>query len=104
MRPSKEKKPNRGFKMAFRAGVFIIIILSLLISWISVSVLRSIEGNKKCEGKSEVSESPYYQDTVFVERVKEVKITDTVYKYIPAPVVQTVTKSEDLISPKKDTF
>lgn len=86
--------------MAFRAGVFIIVILSLLISWISVSVLRSIDGNKKCEGKSEITGDLNYPDTVFIEKIKEVKVTDTVYKYIQPPKPKT----EEQVSPKGDTL
>ncbi len=98
MRPNKENKPNRGFKRAFRAGIFIIIILSFLISWASVSILRSINGDKKCEMK--MVEIPDCPDTVFVERIKEIKIIDTVYRYIYPPKP----KVEEFLSPKEDTI
>lgn len=103
MRPSKETKPNRGFRGAFRAGIAIIIILSLAISWITVAILRSTDGSPKKVEVEEEAEEVILQDqrdTVFVEKVKEVKVTDTFYKYIPAPKP----KVEEKVAPKRDTL
>jgi hypothetical protein len=44
MRHQQENKPNKGFKRAYRAGIIVVLILSLLISWISVSVIMSLGG------------------------------------------------------------
>lgn len=100
MRPSKEIKPNKGFKGAFRAGVIIILIISLFVSWITVSILRSTEGRHKKEVTEDTVEMEDQTDTVFVEKVKEIRVTDTFYKYIPAPKPKT----EEHVAPKRDTL
>ena len=102
MRPSKEVKKNRGFKTAFRVGIILILFISLLISWIAVSVIREIDGGKGPAKVNEevVSSSP---DTIYVERIKEKVIKDTVYKYIP-PVVSKPKTPEDAVAPKRDTL
>jgi len=103
MRPSKEVKKNRGFKTAFRVGIILILFLSLLISWIAVSVIREIDGGK---GPSKVKEEEVTissPDTIYVEKIKEKVIKDTVYKYIP-PVVSKPKTQEDAVAPKRDTL
>lgn len=89
MRPSKEVKKNKGFKRAFIAGSLIIIILSLLISWITVSIIRGMEKRLPKEENSKTDDSfdpsSLDKDTVFVDRIKEVRKTDTVYRYIQPP-------------------
>jgi len=103
MRPSKEVKKNRGFKTAFRVGIILILFLSLLISWIAVSVIREIDGGKRPAKVNEeeiVSSTP---DTIYVERIKEKVIKDTVYKYI-SPVVSKPKTQEDGVVPKRDTL
>jgi peptidoglycan/LPS O-acetylase OafA/YrhL len=42
MRHQQENKPNKGFKRAYRAGIIVVLVLSLLISWISVTVINSL--------------------------------------------------------------
>jgi len=103
MRPSKEVKKNRGFKTAFRVGIILILFLSLFISWVAVSVIREIDGRKrpaKVNEEEVVSSTP---DTIYIERVKEKVIKDTVYKYIP-PVISKPKTQEDAIAPKRDTL
>jgi hypothetical protein len=103
MRPSKEVKKNRGFKTAFRVGIILILFLSLLISWIAVSVIREIDGGK---GSSKVKEEEVTissPDTIYVEKIKEKVVKDTVYKYI-SPVVSKSKTPEDAVAPKRDTL
>lgn len=101
MRPSKESKRNKGFKTAFRAGIVIVLILSLLISWIAVSVIRAIEGGVNPPQKTEQGGNWIeVKDTVVVEKVKQVFVRDTIYvRPTPAPKP----KQEDPLVPKKDT-
>jgi hypothetical protein len=99
MRPSKENKPNKGFKGAFRAGMIIVIFLSLIISWITVIILRSLDNSKREEKVNEEIVIRDQKDTVFVEKVKEIKVTDTFYKYLPVPKP----KIEERVAPKRDT-
>ena len=106
MRHQQENKPNKGFKRAYRAGIIVVLFLSLLISWISVSVINSVGGkiNKK-DSTVEVTQEELIdkQDTIFVERIKEKVIKDTVYRYVqPVPMVKT--KSEEQVAPKRDTL
>jgi hypothetical protein len=101
MRPNKEIKPNRGFKKAFRAGLIVIICLSALISWITLGILRSTGKNSKERERSEEIMSEGTKDTIFIEKVKEIRVTDTLYKYLPPPKIQTVehlSKNRDTIS------
>lgn len=106
MRQQKENKPNKGFKKAFRAGIILVLALSFIISWISVTVINSV--NKKI-GKKDTTEeasSPEWvdkQDTFFVEKIKEVRVRDTVYKYVQ-PAVPAKPKTEESVAPKRDTL
>ena len=100
MRPSKENKPNKSFKKAFRAGMIIVISLSLIISWITVIILRSLDNPKKEEKENEEIVIENQKDTIFVEKVKEIKVTDTFYKYLPV----TKPKIEERVTSKRDTF
>jgi hypothetical protein len=106
MRHQQENKPNKGFKRAYRAGIIVVLILSLLISWISVSVINSVGGkiNKK-DSSVEVTQEELIdkQDTIFVERIKEKIIKDTVYRYVQ-PSVPAKSKSEEPVAPKRDTL
>jgi hypothetical protein len=43
------------------------------------------------------------QDTFFVEKIKEVRVRDTVYKYVQ-PVIPTKSKTEESVAPKRDTL
>ena len=43
------------------------------------------------------------RDTIYLERIKEKVIKDTVYKYIP-PVVSKPKTQEDAVAPKRDTL
>jgi hypothetical protein len=106
MRHQQENKTNRGFKRAYRAGVVVVLLLSAIISWISVSVISSV-GDKinKKDTSTEVTQEELIdkQDTVFVERIKEKVIKDTVYRYVqPVPAVKT--RSEEQVAPKRDTL
>lgn len=107
MRQLKENKPNKGFKKAFRAGIILVLLLSLVISWISVTVINSV--NRKIDRKDKTEEegsSPEWtdkQDTFFVEKIKEVKVRDTIYKYVQPPT-QVKPKTDDLVAPKRDTL
>jgi len=104
MRPSKEVKKNRGFKTAFRVGIILILFLSLLISWIAVSVIREIDGGKgpaKVKEEETMSSGP---DTIYVERIKEKVIKDTVYKYIPPAAPKPKTIEDGTVAPKRDTL
>lgn len=103
MRPSKEVKKNRGFKTAFRVGIILILFLSLLISWIAVSVIREIDGGKGPDKEKEEEVMSSTRDTIYLERIKEKVIKDTVYKYIP-PVVSKPKTQEDAVAPKRDTL
>ena len=83
-----------------------VLLLSALISWISVSVINSV-GDKinKKDTPTEVTQEELIdeQDTVFVERIKEKIIKDTVYRYVqPVPTVKA--KSEEQVAPKRDTL
>ena len=103
MRPSKEVKKNRGFKTAFRVGIVLILFLSLIISWITVSIIKGVEGRKgpdKVKEEETISSDP---DTIYVEKIKEKVIKDTVYKYIP-PAVSKPKTQEDAVAPKRDTL
>jgi hypothetical protein len=104
MRPSKEVKKNRGFKTAFRVGIILILFLSFLISWIAVSVIRGIDGSKNPSKKQETEEVvDTNPDTIYVEKIREKIIKDTVYKYI-SPVVSKSKTPEDAVAPKRDTL
>ena len=106
MRHQQENKPNRGFKRAYRSGIIVVVILSLLISWISVSVINSV-GDKINKKDSTVEETQEElvdkQDTVFVEKTKEVIVKDTVYKYVQ-PITPPKPKTEESVAPKRDTL
>lgn len=104
MRTNKEVKKNKGFRRAFVAGSLIIIILSLIISWITVSIIRGLD--KKLPNKKDSDEQVIDleslesdKDTVFIEKIKEVKKTDTVYRYIQPPKA----RSEESHVQKRDT-
>jgi hypothetical protein len=99
MRPNKEIKPNRGFKKTFKAGLIVIICLSTLISWITLSIIRSADKNSKEIEKPEEIMSERTKDTVFIE--KEIRVTDTIYKYLSPTKIQTgehLSKNRDTIS------
>jgi hypothetical protein len=106
MRHQQENKPNKGFKRAYRAGIIVVLVLSLLISWISVSVINSVGGkiNKK-DSSVEVTQEELIdkQDTIFVERIKEKIIKDTVYRYVQ-PAAPAKPKPEESVAPKRDTL
>jgi hypothetical protein len=106
MRHQQENKPNKGFKRAYRAGIIVVLVLSLLISWISVTVITSVGDkiNKKNSTVEEIGEELVdKQDTVFVERTKEIIVKDTVYRYVQ-PAVPAKSKSEESVAPKRDTL
>jgi hypothetical protein len=106
MRHQQENKPNKGFKRAYRAGVVVVLILSSLISWISVAIISSVDGkiNKKSHHIEETQEELVdKQDTVFVEKTKEVIVRDTVYRYVQ-PAVPAKSKPEESVAPKRDTL
>jgi hypothetical protein len=106
MRHQQENKPNKGFKRAYRAGIIVVLFLSLLISWISVSVINSVGGkiNKK-DSTVEVTQEELIdkQDTVFIEKTKEVIVKDTVYRYVQ-PAAPAKSKPEESVAPKRDTL
>ncbi len=106
MRHQQENKPNKGFKRAYRAGIIVVLFLSLLISWISVTVINSL-GNKvnKKDSTSEQFQEELVdkQDTVFVEKFKEIIVKDTVYRYVQPPT-PAKTKMDEPVAPKKDTL
>lgn len=106
MRPSREIKKNRAFKNSLRGGIIIIIILSMLISWISVTVIRFMEDSKRTEGTEEDLLEESTSDTVFIERIREIKKTDTVYRYIKPEIPSKPKggKTEDPVSPGVDTL
>jgi len=101
MRPSKETKRNKGFKAAFRAGIVIVLILSFLISWAAIAIIHTVEKRLDRSPKVENSEEwTEKKDTVVIEKIKEVRVRDTVYlRPTPAPKP----KQEDQVAPKKDT-
>lgn len=103
MRQNKEVKRNNGFRRAFIAGSLIIVILSLLISWATISIIRGLEKKLPNEETSKVDQnfesSGLDKDTVFIEKVKEVRKIDTVYKY----VYPTKPKSEESSITRRDT-
>jgi hypothetical protein len=106
MRHQQENKPNKGFKRAYRAGIIVVLVLSLIISWISVTVITSVGDkiNKKNPAIEETQEEQIdKQDTVFVERTKEVIVRDTVYKYVQ-PAAPAKPKMEESVAPKRDTL
>jgi hypothetical protein len=106
MRHQQENKPNKGFKRAYRAGIIVVLILSLAISWISVTVITSVgeKINKKDSTVEETGEELIdKQDTIFVEKTKEVIVKDTVYKYVQ-PVTPPKPKTEESVAPKRDTL
>jgi len=106
MRHQQENKPNRGFKRAYRSGIIVVVFLSLLISWISVSVISLVGDkiNKKDSTPEQFQEELVdKQDTVFVEKTKEIIIKDTVYKYVQ-PVTPPKPKTEESVAPKRDTL
>ena len=61
-----------------------VLLLSLFISWVSVTVINSV-GDKINKKDSTVEETQEElvdkQDTVFVEKTKEIIIKDTVFCY-----------------------
>jgi hypothetical protein len=106
MRHQQENKPNKGFKRAYRAGIIVVLILSLVISWISVTVINSVGDkiNKKNPAIEETQEELVdNQDTVFIEKTKEIIVKDTVYRYVQ-PAAPTRPKSEESVAPKRDTL
>ena len=106
MRHQQENKPNKGFKRAYRAGIIVVLFLSLLISWISVTVINSL-GNKinrkDSSGEETQEELVNKQDTVFVEKFKEIIVKDTVYRYVQ-PATPAKPKMDEPVTPKKDTL
>jgi hypothetical protein len=108
MRPQKETKPNKGFKKAFRAGIVVVIFLSIIISWISVTIINSVSRkiNKKDKSATE-DQSPEgwmdKQDTFYIEKTKEVIVRDTVYRYVQ-PAAPAKPKTEEPVAPKGDTL
>ena len=106
MRHQQENKPNRGFKRAYRSGIIVVVILSLLISWISVTVINLVGDkiNKKDSTPEQFQEELVdKQDTVFVEKTKEIIIKDTVYRYVQ-PAAPAKPKTEESVAPKRDTL
>lgn len=104
---NREIKKNRGFRRAFIAGSLMIVLSSLFISWITVSIIRGLEKKLPKEGieesqKAQDGEAKSFKeekDTIYIEKIKEIRKIDTVYKYIHVqPVLKP--KSED---PHKDT-
>ena len=83
-----------------------VVILSLLISWISVSVINLVGDkiNKKDSTPEQFQEELVDKhDTVFVEKTKEIIIKDTVYRYVQ-PATPTKPKAEESVAPKRDTL
>lgn len=106
MRQQKETKPNKGFKKAFRAGIVVVIFLSIILTWISVTIINSVGRKINKKDTTEESSAPEWvdkQDTFFVEKIKEVRVRDTVYKYVQ-PAVQAKPKTEESVAPKRDTL
>jgi hypothetical protein len=85
----------------------VVLLLSLFISWISVTVINSVGSkiNKKDSIVEETGEELVdKQDTIFVEKTKEIIVKDTVYKYVQ-PVTPAKPKSEESVAPtKRDTL
>ena len=83
-----------------------VLILSLFISWVSVTVINSV-GDKINKKDSTVEETQEElvdkQDTVFVEKTKEVIVKDTIYKYVQ-PATPAKPKPEESVAPKRDTL
>ena len=83
-----------------------VLFLSLLISWISVSVINLVGDkiNKKDSTPEQFQEELVdKQDTVFVEKTKEIIIKDTVYRYVQ-PATPAKPKTEESVAPKRDTL
>ena len=81
-----------------------VLLLSLFISWVSVTVINSVGDkiNKKDSAPEQFQEELVdKQDTVFVEKTKEIIIKDTVYRYVQ-PATPTKPKTEE--APKRDTL
>jgi len=84
----------------------VVIFLSLIISWISVTIINSVgrKINKKDSTVEETQEELVdKQDTIFVEKTKEIIVKDTVYKYVQ-PVTPPKPKAEESVAPKRDTL
>jgi hypothetical protein len=98
---TNNSKRNKGFTWAFRMGVFSILLISVIISWITVRVMEKYgTSNEKeiteTDGSEDWTKSP---DTVYVEQIKEKIIRDTVYiKVFPKP------KADETSSIKKDSL
>ena len=84
-----------------------VLILSLFISWVSVTVINSVGSkiNRRDSAPEQTQEDLVdKQDTIFVEKTKEIIIKDTVYKYVQ-PVTPAKPKSEESVAPtKRDTL
>ena len=83
-----------------------VLLLSLFISWVSVTVINSVGSkiNKKDSTVEETQEELVdKQDTIFVEKTKEIIVKDTVYKYVQ-PVTPPKPKAEESVAPKRDTL
>ena len=83
-----------------------VLLLSLFISWVSVTVINSVGSkiNKKDSTVDETQEELVdKQDTIFVEKTKEIIVKDTVYKYVQ-PVTPPKPKAEESVAPKRDTL
>ena len=83
-----------------------VLLLSLFISWVSVTVINSVGSkiNKKDSTVEETQEELVdKQDTIFVEKTKEIIVKDTVYKYVQ-PVTPPKPKTEESVAPKRDTL
>lgn len=104
MRPSKEVKKNRGFKTAFRVGIVLILFLSFIISWVTLSVIKSVEGRKGPDKVKEEETTSSAPDTIYVEKIREKVVKDTVYKYIPPAAPKPKTIEDGTVAPKRDTL
>ena len=106
MRTNKFQKSNGGFKRAFRAGIAIIITLSVLISWATVSAINGCNGRRK-PTKPETTEEAGIEiltDTIIVQLPpKEVLVRDTIYLR-PIPPPKPKPKTEEAVLPKGDTL
>ena len=94
---NRANKPNRGFRRSFRAGIIIILILSLLISWATVSIIHKC--SKPKENKPGEQTEMKRQDTIYIEKIKEVKVRDTIYIRPTPPKSKTV----ETVVPPRDT-
>ena len=109
MRTNKFQKSNGGFKRAFRAGIAIIITLSILISWATVSAINGCNGKRKPAKpeKPETTEEAGIEiltDTIIVQRPpNEVLVRDTIYLR-PIPPPKPKPKTEEAVLPKRDTL